>query len=54
MLCLQAADFKNKIEDMFVAMENESGEVDFCGFMFHVATLGIICQSQLNVTGETQ
>lgn len=54
MSCLQAADFKNQIEDMFVAMENESGEVDFCGFMFHVATLGVICHSVLDVTGETQ
>lgn len=44
----QDPKFKEAIQDMFAAMENESGDVDFCGFMLQVATLAIICKTGID------
>eukprot|EP00066_Takifugu_rubripes_P003839 XP_003966755.1 PREDICTED: protein S100-P [Takifugu rubripes] len=36
---------KKRVQEMFAALEDGSGEVDFCGFMLQVATLAMICKS---------
>lgn len=55
MSCVQTPEVKNKVQEMFTAMENEKEEVDFCGFMLQVASLAIICKElidDLNVTAK--
>lgn len=44
MSCVQGADSQREIQDMFMQLENGSGEVNFEGFMIHVSCLALICK----------
>lgn len=48
MSCVQREEHQKDVQELFKALENGSGEVNFTGFMFQVAAFAIIFKTTID------